>query len=318
MLGIFTVSVLLVSCGTEVDESAVLMEYLEGADSPFDIASIKGITTAQSLDGAMTAGVDSIYVMDIRSADAYNAGHIPGAVNVAPGDVVSHLDGLNVGDIDQIVITCVTGQTAGWATALARMAGYDAKSLKWGMSSWNSEFATTLDGKTDNSAATLFETAENAKPEAGSFPVLETTFETAEEILDAQINAVLAEGFGAAAIDASTVLGSEDDYFVINYWNPTHYALGHIKGAIMFDPTAEGGSDLGYDKFLNTLPTDGTPIVVYCYTGQTSAFVTAYLKVLGYNAKSLKFGVNGMAHQFAIDNNLTHWSATETNTFDYE
>ena len=35
-------------------------------------------------------------------------------------------------------------------------------------------------------------------------------------------------------------------------------------------------------------------VVVYCYSGQTSAYVTAYLKVLGYDAKSLKFGANTM------------------------
>ena len=45
---------------------------------------------------------------------------------------------------------------------------------------------------------------------------------------------------------------------------------------------------------LNTLPTDKS-VVVYCYTGQTSAHVAGYLRVLGYDAKSMLFGVNGMA-----------------------
>jgi rhodanese-related sulfurtransferase len=36
--------------------------------------------------------------------------------------------------------------------------------------------------------------------------------------------------------------------------------------------------------------------IIYCYTGQTSAHVAAYLRVLGYDAKSLVFGVNAMAH----------------------
>jgi rhodanese-related sulfurtransferase len=44
---------------------------------------------------------------------------------------------------------------------------------------------------------------------------------------------------------------------------------------------------------LKTLPTDKT-IVVYCYTGQTSANLAAYLRLVGYDAKSLKFGTNGM------------------------
>jgi len=53
--------------------------------------------------------------------------------------------------------------------------------------------------------------------------------------------------------------------------------------------------DLALDEALKTLPTDKT-IVVYCYTGQNSARIATYLRVLGYDAKSLKFGANGMIH----------------------
>jgi rhodanese-related sulfurtransferase len=37
-------------------------------------------------------------------------------------------------------------------------------------------------------------------------------------------------------------------------------------------------------------------VVTYCWTGQTSSMVTAYLNVIGYNAVSLKFGANGMIY----------------------
>jgi hypothetical protein len=43
--------------------------------------------------------------------------------------------------------------------------------------------------------------------------------------------------------------------------------------------------------------------VVYCYTGQTSAFTAAYLRILGYNAKSLLFGTNGMIYNEMLDFN---------------
>jgi rhodanese-related sulfurtransferase len=46
---------------------------------------------------------------------------------------------------------------------------------------------------------------------------------------------------------------------------------------------------------MKTLPTNQT-IVVYCYTGQTSSFVAAYLRLLGYDAKSLSFGANAMIY----------------------
>ncbi len=65
---------------------------------------------------------------------------------------------------------------------------------------------------------------------------------------------------------------------------------------------------------LKTLPTDKT-IVVYCYTGQTSANLAAYLRVLGYDAKSLKFGTNTMIYNTMPG---TKWSAeTEIKGYDY-
>jgi len=44
---------------------------------------------------------------------------------------------------------------------------------------------------------------------------------------------------------------------------------------------------------LKYLPTD-KQIIVYCWTGQTSSQITAYLNMLGYEAYSLKFGSNNL------------------------
>ncbi len=35
-------------------------------------------------------------------------------------------------------------------------------------------------------------------------------------------------------------------------------------------------------------------MVLYCYTGQTSAYLAGYLRTLGYDARTLLFGTNGM------------------------
>ncbi len=58
---------------------------------------------------------------------------------------------------------------------------------------------------------------------------------------------------------------------------------------------------------LKTLPTDKT-IVVYCYTGQTSANMAAYLQVLGYDAKSLLFGASGMFLDLISIDGYPHWA----------
>jgi len=43
------------------------------------------------------------------------------------------------------------------------------------------------------------------------------------------------------------------------------------------------------------VPTD-EKIAVYCFTGQTSAHMTALLRLLGYEAYSVTFGVNGFSY----------------------
>lgn len=305
MLGIFTISVLFVSCGKTVDESLELAEYLESADSPVNVEAFAKYITATNLNSEILTG--NPYVIDIRSAEDYTGiGHIVGAVNVASADIISHLDAMDVTGYDKIVITCYTGQSAGFVTALVRIAGYDAYSLKWGMSSWNAACAGSLNSNSKNTYATQFETTDNPKGEEGPMPVIETGFKTGEEILEARIAVVLEEGFEVAGISDAEVFGNLDNYYIVNYWPVNHYTLGHVPGAVQYTPN----EDLITDTYLMTLPVD-KPVVVYCYTGQTSAFMAAYLRVLGYDARTLKFGVNGMATDWAASYGLTHWSTSE-------
>ena len=70
----------------------------------------------------------------------------------------------------------------------------------------------------------------------------------------------------------------------------TDYAgFGHISGAYRINPFT-----LADNSYLSLNSDPSSTLVTYCYTGQTSAVLTATLKVLGYNAKSLTFGMNGM------------------------
>jgi hypothetical protein len=46
--------------------------------------------------------------------------------------------------------------------------------------------------------------------------------------------------------------------------------------------------------------------------------VAAFLRVLGYDAKSLLFGVNGMAYDWAVEKEMTHWDISYSMDYDYE
>jgi rhodanese-related sulfurtransferase len=80
-----------------------------------------------------------------------------------------------------------------------------------------------------------------------------------------------------------------NDPLILDIRKPEDYALGHIKGAVNI-----GAAKLFEAETLAKLPKD-KPIVIYCYTGQTSGQVVAALNMLGYDAYSLKFGMPSWA-----------------------
>jgi rhodanese-related sulfurtransferase len=217
---------------------------------------------------------------------------IQGAVNVAAGDVLTHYESENLDTKEVVVIACYSGQTAGWVTGLMHTLGYtNVKDLAFGMSSWNAATSGSWVNNISNARASELVTTATPKAEAGDMPVLSTGSSDPVEILRTRVEAVFAQGFDAAKMTHAALFDSPDNYYNVNYWSVDHYNWGHIPGAIQYTPKA----DLDYDTFLKTLPTDKT-VAVYCYTGQTSAHVAAYLRVLGYDAKTVVFGVNGMAH----------------------
>ncbi|MCB0281494.1 MAG: hypothetical protein H6627_07480 [Calditrichae bacterium] len=271
----------------KVDEYAELVKYLEGEGGDFINTYAPAIKSADAVKTAMTTGTQ--YIIDIRSAADYATGHIDGAVNVAFGDLITHVEGLTT-DYETIIIACYSGQTAAYGASLLRLLGHDnVYTLKFGMSSWNKDF-DVWSAKCLNTYATQFETTVNAKGPEVDPPALDTGKKTGAEILRARVQEVLDAGF-IGKIGAADVVPNASNFYIVNYWPENHYAIGHIQGAMCYVPKA----DLKSTTYLNTLPAD-KKVVVYCYTGQTSAYVTAYLRVLGYDAYSLLYGANNMIY----------------------
>lgn len=89
------------------------------------------------LDALVKDNPDAIMVLDIRSAEDFAKGHIPGAVNIPFKTVGQNLDQLS--SSKPIYTTCYTGQTAGITIPMLRIAGYNAISLSRGMTGWVDE-----------------------------------------------------------------------------------------------------------------------------------------------------------------------------------
>jgi rhodanese-related sulfurtransferase len=254
------------------------------------------------------------YLLDWRSAAHFALGHIQGAVNVGSLTSVDFEDVLAaIPSGKRVVNVCYTGQTASYATSLMNMLGYEAQNLKFGMCGWTSDQSVNLakwDNGINNDFAGWMSTQTYTSTQTQAGPSLNTGKSDPKDILMARVRSHFTAGWktitAQALFNAVELDGKADDYFIINYFNEAEYNAGHIPGAVRFQPK----QDFRLDQKLHLLPTD-KKIVVYCYTGHTSAQVIAYLNALGYDAYTLVFGVNGMCYE-NVDICTTQYHAPAT------
>lgn len=79
--------------------------------------------------------------------------------------------------------------------------------------------------------------------------------------------------------------GETNKFFIVDLRDSGDYVKGHIKGA-----TNIFWLDILKPEKLAMLPVDKT-ILLYCYVGHTSSQVMVILRLMGYHAMSLKFGL---------------------------
>ncbi len=257
--------------------------------------------TATNLNPMVNADPPTTVVFDIRGVDDFKNGHIKGAINTTRTDIVTAVEAADLTETDHLVITCYTGQNAGHAVLALRLLGYEnAMTLKFGMSSWN----TNVTGNKWNQPANEGDVSSSCRDDLApaNIEVTENTlgdddihaYPTGQKTLREAVLDMLAT-FEYAKMSTINSDGNMDSYFWLNYVKHDDYtdqgaAPGHVKGAFQYTPGAE--NDINRDLKMKYLPTDGTTVVVYCYTGQSSSQTTAALNVLGYKAKSLVYGMN--------------------------
>jgi rhodanese-related sulfurtransferase len=270
---------------TEIDSSAAAYSTLTTHLKSVHLDINKVIKNADGKKFVMAAPADgnlsAKWVMDIRSAQNFSTAHITGAHNVEFKNILTAAATAD----KPILVVCYTGQTACYATALLRLYGYsDTQALKWGMSGWNTTFDKWTPNCKDLTTATNW-TTDVTLPGTFNSPTITTSTTDGAALLKERVEVVVAAGF--KAVGASTVLADPSKYYINNFFSDAHYkGFGHINGAVRVSP-------LLIDDCSKLDPSK--QIVTYCYTGQTSAIITAYLNVLGFDAISLKFGINSMS-----------------------
>ncbi|MFC1926137.1 rhodanese-like domain-containing protein [Chloroflexota bacterium] len=221
---------------------------------------------------------DAPYIVSIRSADHYAAGHIPGAVNITFGELTT------LPKDEEILIYCYTGQSGSMAAALLGVLGYDVQNLKHGMSSWSTDPDVYISRFNPETAQNDYavETTANSVTTTYDFPVLEnTTSADADVIVEAAVAAVTPKYTTAG--DLKLKIAEEEDMTIVSIRSADHYAAGHVPGAI----------NIPFATLMDNLDKidPDSPVYVYCYTGHSSAQATALLNMLGYDAYSMKFGM---------------------------
>jgi len=177
------------------------------------------------------------------------------------------------------------------------------------MSSWNAATADPWNNNTGDTLTNPETTPNNGDLVMNAYPVLT---EDEATVVEDRVAAMLTGGFMGVMYD--DIKDNLEDYFVLNYFGEEDYlgtggygTPGHIPGAFQFTPFAS----MGIDEMLGNIPADKT-VVVYCWTGQHSSQVTAYLNMLGYDAVSLKFGSNNLFHTLLTGNK---WTAAQIHDF---
>lgn len=246
-------------------------------------------------DGGIVAAdytIPDYHVFDIRSAEDFAAGHIKESMNVALGDVLSTAPDYSD---KPILVVCYSGQTAGRAVMALRLSGYEAKVMKFGFSYWTDDTYgddKSFDKWSPNVGDPAVGHANWTTDASATLPVFgtpnwESSNTDGAAILAERVEAMLAMDWFTKSAD---VLEDASSYNIYNFWSPEDYvAFGHYVGAFQIMPIS-----IADDAILAFDPDNENQ--VYCYTGQTSSFTTAWLQVLGYPVKSIGYGVNSLSH----------------------
>ena len=299
----------------EVGNFETLSSYMQenGLDLPDQIAS-GWVKPASAVVDTNDYTIPGYTVLDIRATADYNAGHIKGAIDASLGTILADAEANPAGDNGYLVV-CYSGQSAGHASMALRLMGYTSTVLKWGMSGWNADFSGSWESNAGhdngNNAVSHASWVTTAAPalETYDYPAWESETTEGAALLVERIEAALEMGFqGVAGYGATGVLENLADYQIVNFWPADDYlAYGHYDGAYQLKPISLAGDEVKHlDPSMTT--------ALYCYTGQTSSTSTFWMNVLGYDVKSIKFGVNTLNYDGLYDGGEPNWHGPE----DYE
>lgn len=290
----------------DLNATAEMLVYLESlGDFPNSYSAPELIDAEE-----VYSNINSYLVVDIRTLSDFSTGHIENSVNIGLDTLFGFIE-KNASLYSKIVIVSKNGQSSAYFASLLRLASFNnVFTMSFGMASWNEIFASDwLNAIGNDSGVFNYTNDDIPKNDFASLP--EVAFENPEAPINdrviGRIKTIISQGFEESLHYKRRLTLFPDEYLVC-YGNTglLYYArgtgplakLGHHEQAVFYkgDPLYE----LRSSGFLQTLPND-KPILIYDGTGELSACIAAYLRILGYDAKTLLFGVNQLFYERMIE-----------------
>jgi rhodanese-related sulfurtransferase len=293
------------------ENSVDMVVYFETHGDIINSTDVPWLIDAKTINGNPAGYL----LIDTRSEDEFSKGHIPNAKNLKVRDLLNFVKNLDPQEHSKIVLISATGQASAYYTSLLRFAGINnVYSLKYGMASWNSKFAKLwLSSCKDAPNINAYTNNPGKMNSPGILPSITFAINSTDIKIkiESRINELLLKEFSDSSSSISTdqsdgpsiaynnVFSSElvNEYYIVCYGSDDLYletnifsaykGRGHPKGTVLY---SSYGS-LNTYSFLNTLPVN-KKIILYSIDGQASAAAAAYLRILGYDAKSLLFGAH--------------------------
>jgi rhodanese-related sulfurtransferase len=287
-----------------ISDSGKLLFYLEDNGDYINSDEMPSLVDADEVYSNLGTNL----LIDIRPSTEFESGHIEGAHKVPHANLVSFLDSIDYTRYPKIIIISMNGQSSAYYTCLLRLYGFgNVFSMSYGMASWNNVFSdewlNALQQDDDLLETYIQDMA--SKPPYGPMPEVTLSSSSLEasvkeriiENMDIDFEDNLGTQEGAATIEYQYFMTQSGNYFIVCYdqrllYRDLRYGVSHPAGSVLYQ-CPPSYSDLSSTTYLQTLPADRT-ILFYSADGQKSAFAVAYLRVLGYDARSVLFGANNM------------------------
>jgi len=241
-----------------------------------------------------------LFLLDVRERKAFEAGHIEGAHHTAFTKWAADENLAMLPLHKKIVVICDFGTMSAQVAAGLRMLGFDAAVLRTGMNGWAPGwFSKPVIKHIESASFPVVNTPPEPFVPAPSAAAFDAPSRNEFEIILSRARSVMAVtpslgDFPFNVIHPARLHEMLNDpakrrsMFLLDLRREEDFeGVGHIDGAVQVDFKAAV-----VPENLKRLPQD-KKIVTICYTGNTAAQLVMILRMLGYDAAALAYGMVG-------------------------